>query len=92
MELEQRQLTQVIERIKSVRNQKAVSQLELSLRSGLSQSFIASVESGKKQPSALTIIKIANALDVSPRVFFPENNNMNRQQIKDAITSLLDAL
>ncbi|MDR2865478.1 MAG: helix-turn-helix domain-containing protein [Spirochaetaceae bacterium] len=86
------QLNFVIERIKNVRLQKSISQLELSLRSHLSLSFIASIETGKKQPSVLTLLKIADALEVSPRIFFPEYKNMSKREIKDEIESLLAML
>jgi transcriptional regulator with XRE-family HTH domain len=67
--------------------------MELSLRSDLSQSFLANLEKGKKLPSVLTIIKIANALEVSPKEFFPENAISNtKQQIKSKIIDLLDCL
>jgi transcriptional regulator with XRE-family HTH domain len=86
------QLAFVVERMKSVRIQKGVSQLELSLRSHLSLSFIASLETGKKQPSVLTLLKIASALEVSPRVFMPEHEEMSKTEIKDEILSLLEML
>jgi transcriptional regulator with XRE-family HTH domain len=92
MESSSEQLSHVIDRIRQLRAQKAVSQLELSLKAHLSQSFIASIESGKKQPSVLTLIKIAQALEVSPRVFFPEYGKMTKRQIKDEITTLLESL
>jgi transcriptional regulator with XRE-family HTH domain len=64
------QLQYVISQIKKIRTQKGFSQMTLSLESNLSQSFLASIEKGKKIPSLLTIIKIANALDVSPKDLF----------------------
>jgi transcriptional regulator with XRE-family HTH domain len=64
------QLQYVISQIKKIRIQKGFSQMTLSLESNLSQSFLASIEKGKKIPSLLTIIKIANALDVSPKELF----------------------
>jgi transcriptional regulator with XRE-family HTH domain len=64
------QLQYVISQIKKIRTQKGFSQMTLSLQSNLSQSFLASVESGKKMPSLLTIIKIANALNISPKELF----------------------
>jgi len=66
------QLQYIIERIKVIRTKNRVSQMDLSLRSNLSQSFIANLEKGKKQPSVLTLIRIADALNVNPQDFFPE--------------------
>ncbi|WP_043923487.1 helix-turn-helix domain-containing protein [Leadbettera azotonutricia] len=92
MEPSREQLTYVIEQIRGVRTRKGVSQLELSLKAHLSQSFLASIETGKKQPSVLTLIKIAQALNVSPRIFFPEPKGVSREQLKDEIISLLGSL
>jgi len=86
------QLKFVINRIKEVRNLKSISQLELSVRSNLSQSFLASIEKGKKQPSVLTLLRIASALNVSPKVFFPENEDMSGEEIKDTIINLVRSL
>jgi transcriptional regulator with XRE-family HTH domain len=66
--------------------------MELSLRANLSQSFLANLESGKKQPSVLTLIKIASALEVNPKEFFPVSSSVNKQQIKEEIINLLGSL
>ena len=87
------QLLYIIEKIKLIRIKKGISQMELSLRSNLSQSFIANVEKGKKQPSVLTLIKIADALEVSPQDFFPEPFAFDtREQAKEKIRKLLELL
>ena len=86
------QLRHIIERIKIIRVQKGISQMELSLRSNLSQSFIANVEKGKKQPSVLTLIRIADALEVNPRDFFPESDSGSKEEIKEKIKRLLTLL
>ncbi|MCL2763781.1 MAG: helix-turn-helix transcriptional regulator [Treponema sp.] len=86
------QLKYVIGRIKEIRTQKSISQLELSVKSNLSQSFLASLEKGKKQPSVLTILRIASALNVSPKIFFPENDSASNDDIKDNIINLVKAL
>jgi len=68
------------------------------LRSNLSQSFIANVEKGKKQPSVSTLLKIADALDVNPQDFFPEyleekgQAGDGKERIKDKIRKLLELL
>jgi len=92
------QLSHVIGRIRASRREKGVSQMELSLRSSLSQSFIANVESGKKQPSVSTLLKIADALDMNPRDFFPEHLAQDgiagdeKERIKEKIRKLLEIL
>jgi transcriptional regulator with XRE-family HTH domain len=87
------QLQYVIDQIKKMRVQKGLSQMELSLRSNLTQSFLANLEKGKKLPSVLTIIKIADALEVNPQDFFPEETNSGtKEHIKARIISLLESL
>ena len=83
----------VIKKIKDNRTKLGISQMELSLRSNLSQSFIANLEKGKKQPSVLTLIRIANALSLNPQEFFPELKKTDtKEQIKIKIYKLLDIL
>jgi transcriptional regulator with XRE-family HTH domain len=88
------QLRYVISQIKKIRTQKGISQMELSVRSDLSQSFLANLEKGKKQPSVLTIIRIADALNVNVQDFFPETPETGgcRERIKEKIISLLGYL
>jgi transcriptional regulator with XRE-family HTH domain len=82
----------VVDQIRKLRVKQGISQMDLSLRADLSQSFLANLERGKKQPSVLTIIKIANALEVNPKEFFPPMLTTNKQQIKDEIISLIECL
>jgi transcriptional regulator with XRE-family HTH domain len=81
----------VISQIRKLRGQKGISQMELAVKSGMSQSFLASLEKGKKSPSVLTILKIADALEISPKDFFPERPCPEaKQRIKEQIISLLE--
>ena len=67
--------------------------MELSLRSNLSQSVIANIEKGKKQPSVLTLIRIAEALNVNPQDFFVESYKIDsKEKTKDKIRQLLELL
>jgi len=87
------QLQYIIDKIKTIRIRKGISQMELSLRSNLSQSFIANLEKGKKQPSVLTLIRIAKALNVNPQEFFPESvDSDTKEQTKEKIRKLLELL
>jgi transcriptional regulator with XRE-family HTH domain len=87
------QLQYVISQIRKSRIQNNVSQMELSLRSNLSQSFIANLEKGKKMPSVLTLLKIADALEINPAEFFFRNiNPETKQQVKEKIIDLLECL
>lgn len=88
----EKELDQVAERIRLFRTQKGISQLELANKASFSQSFLANLESGKKRPSVLTILRIAGALGVNPRDFFPDSNEPDKGKVKEKIRSLLDSI
>lgn len=82
--------------IRAIRKQKNISQMELCLRANMSQGFLTNIETGKKEPSTMTLIRIAEALGVSPRDFFPENEKKDnidvKKEIKEEINNLLAKL
>ena len=92
MEQVDEQLKYVIGRIKEIRKEKSISQLELSVKTNMSQSFLASLERGNKFPSVLTMLRIASALEVSPKIFFPEIEKKTKDEIKDTIIKLVNSL
>ena len=53
------------ERIKELRTQKNMSQMDLALATGISQSAIAKWELGKTEPTATAIITLAEFFDES---------------------------
>ncbi len=57
-------------RIKELRNKLGISQEELSFRSGVHRTYIASLEVGKRNVSISTLEKIVVALNVSLSEFF----------------------
>ena len=76
----------VITRIRKIRIEKGISQQELANIANFSQSFLANVESGKKKPSVMTILRIAEALNVNPREFFPASPTVNtKEDVKNQI-------
>jgi transcriptional regulator with XRE-family HTH domain len=86
-----KEIIQVIDKIREVRTRKGLSQLELAEKADISQSFLASLEAGKKQPSVGTILKLAKALEMNPGDLFPRMKS-NKAQIKEEIISLLEKL
>ena len=82
----------VINKIKKIRTDKGISQLELANTANFSQSFLANVESDKKKPSLLTILRIAEALNVNPREFFSDTTGKTKDEIKDQIRGLIEQL
>lgn len=62
------------ERIAYLRKRRDLTQSELAKKSGVSQSTIAQIESGRKDPSVKTLGKLAKALDVQLAIFFATDN------------------
>ena len=62
--------TAVLVRMRKYREERQMSQLELSLVSGVSQNMITYIETGKRTPSLRTFIKLCAALDISPASLF----------------------
>lgn len=54
--------------LRKFRHEKNFSQEELAGRLGIEQSYISMLEVGKRTPSILMLIRIAEALEVSPGV------------------------
>jgi DNA-binding XRE family transcriptional regulator len=60
-------------RVMQIRNQKGVSQRELSERSGIAGSYLSRIENRHLEPRPKTLRKIANALEVPLAEFFQEH-------------------
>lgn len=52
-------------RIKSLRLERKLSQTEIAYRCGFDKSNYNTIESGKRNPTIISLLKIAKALDVS---------------------------
>lgn len=57
-------------RIRKLREQAGISQETFGLLSGLHRTYIGAIERGERNPSVLSLEKIANALKVSVRDLF----------------------
>jgi transcriptional regulator with XRE-family HTH domain len=66
------QMTEVGKEIKRMREGKGWSQAELAVYAGSSQPTVNQIESGKRNPSTATLVKLARALDVEVADFFPK--------------------
>ena len=53
------------ENVRRIRLRLVLTQEDLAVRSGLSQQYISGLESGRRNPTILTIYEIAQALGVS---------------------------
>jgi transcriptional regulator with XRE-family HTH domain len=75
--------------IKTERKRAKISQMELSLKAGLSQNHIYSIESGHRFPNMGTFLKICKALNLNPEKTFSVPDK-EREQDKKTILKLLN--
>jgi transcriptional regulator with XRE-family HTH domain len=61
-------------RVMQIRNQKGISQRQLSQRSGIAGSYLSRIENRHLEPRPKTLRKIAEALDVPVAEFFRERD------------------
>lgn len=85
------QETLVLKRLKQVRDEAKLSQLELSYKSGVSQNMITYIETGKRTPTLTTLLKLCNALNINPSVLFMEADKQKEQK-KQKIIELVKNL
>ena len=63
-------LTKLGMRIRYLRKQKGMSQLDLALEADINKNYISDLERGSRNPSLLILERIAKALDVSLEILF----------------------
>ncbi len=63
-------LTQLGMRIRYLRKQKNLSQLDLALEAGINKNYISDLERGSRNPSLIILEKIAVALEVDLSTLF----------------------
>ena len=61
-------------RVQYLRETRELTQAELAKRASVSQSTVAQIESGDKNPSVETLEKIASALDINLAIFFAQDD------------------
>ena len=79
----------ICKRLKTEREKANLSQMELSLESGVSQNMITYIENGKRTPTLTTVLKLCNAIGISPAILFPADN-IEKQNAKETIISLVE--
>lgn len=57
-------------RIRYLRKQSGISQEKLALIAGIDRTYLAGIESGKRNATIISLEKITNALGVSMKEFF----------------------
>jgi transcriptional regulator with XRE-family HTH domain len=73
-------------RLKKYRNERRLSQKKLSLHTGISQSFISSIESNKQSPTITTLERICDVLGITIAEFFSKRD----YAVPDSLKPLLD--
>lgn len=58
------------ERLKELREKRKLSQERLSELGGMNRNYVSDVERGRRNPCLWNIVKLADALDVSPAELF----------------------
>ena len=81
----------VCSRIRSLRESRHLSQMDLAVNAGISQSILTYIEQGKRSPSLRTLLKICKALDISPALLFSDSND-HSQNKKEEIIKLIEEL
>ena len=56
--------------LRELRTERGLSQDELAARAGLDRNYIGMIERGERNPAIVNVVKIAEALDVSPSELF----------------------
>jgi transcriptional regulator with XRE-family HTH domain len=70
-------MVEVGRRIKELRESKGISQKDLAYIADLDRSYIASIESGRRNVSIKNVVKITTALEISIKEFFNTDNFSN---------------
>lgn len=82
------EVNKVSERIQRIRQERRMSQMDLAEEAGISQGFLAMIETGRKVPTITTIFKLAKALNVRPSALL-EDGDRDREQQKEEIINLI---
>lgn len=82
------QETRFARRLREERERARISQLDLAMKAKLSQNMVNFIETGKRKPNLHTILKLAQALNISPAVLF-DDPIPDRESIKNNIIELI---
>lgn len=77
-------------RIKELREKRNITVNRLANLAGISQSYLRDVELGNKNPTVETLSYFCDALDISLKDFFDENNSKINVFLISAISNLSD--
>lgn len=83
------QVNQLAKRLRSEREKRHISQIDLALKADLSQNIVALIETGKRTPKISTIFKICQALEMSPAILFSPTVE-EKENARNEIISLVN--
>ena len=79
-------------RLRKEREKAKISQLDLSLKAGVSQNLVNFIETGKRVPNLHTIFKLCVALNINPAILFDdpkEEKEAAKRQIVELVQRYL---
>ncbi len=76
--------------MKYYREKRNISQIQLSAECNCGSGTIGGIESGKAKPSFDMIIKIAEALSVTPADLFVRDSSVSKENLKEELQILFD--
>ena len=82
------EVNKVSEQIQKLRQERRMSQMDLALEAGISQDFLAMIETGRKVPTIMTIFKLAKALNVRAAALM-EDCDTGREEKKKRIIEMI---
>jgi len=82
------QIKLIVQRLREEREKQRISQLDLSLKAGLSQNQVNYIENGKRTPNLNTILCLCQVLEINPAVLF-EPDDTQRQEARETICRLV---
>jgi transcriptional regulator with XRE-family HTH domain len=85
------QARQIAARLKEEREKAHLSQMDLSIAADLSHNQVYCIETGKRIPNLLTVLKLCKALNISPASLFTPTDAC-REETKETIFRLVESL
>jgi len=82
------QIRHIAERLREEREKLMISQMDLSLKAGLSQNQVNYIETGKRTPNLYTLLSICNALKINPAVLF-EKQDKEQKEARETVINLV---
>jgi DNA-binding XRE family transcriptional regulator len=83
------QVRRVASRLREEREKARISQMDLSFLAGLSQNQVFCIETGKRIPNLYTLLKVCQALNISPAILFDPPAGEERAQARETIIRLV---